>query len=234
MLTKNIKIQAFRAIHDNKKCEQFYNGHINVLKSYGIDPISSAQNAWFYNPEVYAIIAFENDTCIGGVKLHKTGGTQALPLEDSIGFMDERIYDIVDKYSKSGAAEACGLWNSRDFSGLGLSNIMMIAVVATAHQLNIKTLFGITSDHTEPLFRSFGYRVIRSIGSNGNFSYPTPKYLSRVIKMNSKTLSSANPYNRRNILSLRQNPKQKMIISNSKVKINVEFDITLSMATSSI
>ena len=55
-----VTIRSFTAIDDPEICEEFYEGHINVLRSYGVEPISSAKNQWFHNPEVYGLIAEMN------------------------------------------------------------------------------------------------------------------------------------------------------------------------------
>lgn len=230
---KTVVIRSFHAVSDPETCQRFYEGHVGTLRSYGIEPISSSKNDWFYNPEVYGVIAEIDGKVVGGVKIHRVGGALLLPVEESVGYMDERLYDIVRNYAdKAGAGEACGLWNSRDVSGMGISSAMMLAVVSLTEQLNITTLFGLSSDHTLPLFRTLGYRVIRSLGNNGDFVYPTPKYLARVIKMNARTLSGSLPYNREMIFALRANPDQTRIEKSKQGSIRVAYQLRIPVTAS--
>lgn len=228
MAEEVIHIRSFHATSDPETCAQYYEGHVNVLKSYGVDPISSAKKEWFYNPAVYGVIAELNGVVVGGVKIHKVGGTQLLPVEEAVGYMDERLYDLVaDQQAKHGAGEACGLWNAREVSGWGLSNILMLAIVSLTDQLEINTLFGLSSDHTIELFRRLGYRIVKTLGDNGDFVYPTPEYLARVIMMDAKTLSDALPYNREIIFALRDKPNQIRLESSKKGDLQVKYDLQL-------
>lgn len=222
-----ITLRAFRAVSDPETCDRFFNGHVNVLRSYGVEPISSSKREWFDNPEVYGVIAERGDTVLGGVKIHKVGGTQMLPVEDSVGYMDHNVYRVVEESAKDGAGEACGLWNAREVSGWGLSNVMMLAVVSITDQLDIKWLFGLTSDHTLPLFRKLGYEIIPTLGDNGDFVYPTPEYLARVIKMNAKTLSGALPYNRDVIMALRAQPEQTRLEKTKKGVVEIAYQLRI-------
>lgn len=226
-MSDQITLRAFHAVSEPETAYRFFQGHVNVLKSYGVDPISSARKEWTENPAVFGIIAERGTEVVGGVKIHKTGGTQMLPVEEGVGYMDERLYDIVRHYGKTGAGEACGLWNARDLSGWGLSRIMMIAIVALAEQIEVQTLFGLSSDHTLPLFQEFGYEIIRVLGNNGDFVYPTPDYLARVIIMDAKTLSRALPYNREVIFALRAQPEQLRQEKSNKGVLNINYKLKL-------
>ncbi len=222
-----IIIRSFRAVEEPETCEQFYDGHVEVLRSYGVNPISSAKREWFINPAVYGVIAEQGDRILGGVKIHKVGGTQWLPVEEGVGYLDERLFDVVKKYAQKGAGEACGLWNSRDVSGFGLSLILMQSIVSICNQVNVSTLFGLSSDHTLALFESLGYRIIKTLGNKGDFVYPTPDYLARVIKMNPITMTGALPYNKETVFALREQPNQTRIVKSKKGEMEITFRLHL-------
>ncbi len=223
-----IIIKAFRAVDALDTCEKFYEGHVNVLQSFGVNPISSAKREWFFNPAVYGVVAEQDGIVLGGVKIHKVGGTQWLPVEEGVGYMDERLFDIVKDFAKNGGAgEACGLWNAREVSGWGLSLILMQAIVSISNQINVNTLFGLSSNHTLKLFESLGYRVVNSLGDNGDFVYPTPDYLARVIIMNAKTLKGATPYNQESVFALREQPNQTRYVKSKIGELNTTFQLLL-------
>ena len=227
-MSKKIKIRAFKAVEDKTTCQKFFEGHVNVLKSYGLETISSSKNEWFNNSNVYGVIAEIEDKVVGGVKIHGVNGKDLLPVEESVGYMDERLFDIVINYANNGGAgEACGLWNAREVSGWGLSLIMMKAIVSICNQININTLFGLSSDHTLQLFKSLGYHVITSLGDKGDFVYPTPEYLARVIIMNTRTLEGSDKNNRELIFELRKSPNQTRLEKTKKGNIEVEYNLSL-------
>ena len=222
-----ITIRVFRATDEPETCEKFYQGHIDVLHSYGVEPISSAKKEWFTNAGVYGLIAEQQGKIVGGVKLHKADGITALPVEESIGYIDKRIYDLVKGFTKKGVGEACGLWNSKDVAGMGVSYILSRAVVTIAHQFGVNRLFALSSDHTIKMFRELGFRVIRKIGEKGDFIYPTPQYISRVLLVNSETLSTASAYNKMIMFSLRQNPDQNRHENGPKGEMEVKYQMHL-------
>lgn len=222
-----ITIRSFRAIAEPETCERFFEGHVEVLRSYGVEPISSSKRGWFDNPEVYGVIAERRGKVLGGVKIHKVGGTQMLPVEESVGYMDNDVYKVIAEHATAGAGEACGLWNAREVSGWGLSNIMMLAVVSLTEQLDVTWLFGLTSDHTLPMFRKLGYEIIPTLGDHGDFIYPTPDYLARVIKMNAKTLSGALPYNREVIFALRDEPDQTRLEKTNNGILEIDYQLRI-------
>lgn len=226
-MNNEVTIRAFRAVDEPQTCQMFYEGHINVLRSFGVEPISSAKKGWFYNPNVYGLIAELDGRIVGGVKLHKAGGSQPLPIEEGIGYHDKRIYDLVKSFISEGTGEACGLWNAREVAGRGISYILSRTIIAITDQVGIDKLFALSSDHTIDMFREFGFRIVHSLGDNGDFVYPTPQYISRVLLMDSKTLSRALPYNRKMMLSLRENPNQRRKGKSPKGEITIDYHLRL-------
>ena len=218
-----ITIRAFRAVDEPETCEQFFKGHVNVLRSFGVNPISSAKREWFINPAVYGLIAEREGKFLGGVKIHKVGGTQWLPVEESVGYLDERIFDTVKKYAVKGAGEACGLWNAHEVAGMGISYILSRAIIVLAYRIRVHRLFEFSSDHTINMFRELGFRVIHSLGNHGDFIYPTPQYISRVIIVNSETLSTASAYNKDIMFSLRETPNQIRTETGPKGEMEIHY-----------
>ena len=222
-------LRAFRAIDDLKTCERFYSGHHGVLSAYGVTQITSASVDWFHNPGVYGVIAESDDgsKVYGGVKIHVANKVQPLPVETAVGYMDEKVYDYIESYHTGGAGEACGLWNSREVAGMGISTLLMLAIVSITNQIGVKTLFGLSSDHTIKLFRKIGYRVVKSLGNNGDFVYPTPEYLARVIKMDTIKIKSADPQFRQRIFELRELPEQNYFENVGKGGLNIQYKLRL-------
>ncbi|GIV32600.1 MAG: hypothetical protein KatS3mg031_0135 [Chitinophagales bacterium] len=226
-MNKVISIRAFRAVDEPHTCELFYEGHVNVLRSYGVEPISSAKKEWFNNPQVYVVIAQMDDQIVGGAKLHKVGGTQPLPLEEAVGAMDKRVYDLVKRYAPH-TGEGCGLWNSKLVAGMGISYILSRTVIAMTVMLGVSRMFAFSSDHTLGMFREFGFHIVRKVGKNGDFEYPSAQYISRILLINTQTLSRALPYNREVMLSLRKNPQQRRKERGPKGELEIEYNLLFS------
>lgn len=223
-----IEFKAFRAIDEPEICKKFYEGHTNVLKSYGIDSLTSAKGDWSINPNAYCVVAQIDDRLVGGVRIHIFSERYPLPVEDSLIHADRNIHTVIRKHAAHGAGEACGLWNSKEVAGIGIGFHLSKAIITICDQLNIGRAFALSSDHTIKMFRLIGFRVIRSLGKNGDFNYPTEKYISRLLVVNSKTLSYATPYNRQNMFSLRNNPKQVILEKGTNGLLKVNYNLKIN------
>ena len=136
--------KAFRAIDEPEICDQFIEGHANVLKEYGVTKVTSSNNDWKYNPYVFVVTVHENSTgnVVSGLRIHIASEEYPLPLEGAIAPVDSRIFDLVAKYRNAGTGEIGGLWNSRAISGYGIGAIFLSRTsLVIAEQLQVPTLF---------------------------------------------------------------------------------------------
>ena len=117
-----IKIRVFRAVDEPATTEKFIEGHMKILKAFGIAMITSANSDWFNDTNTYVIIAESTDgnKVFGGARLQIAGGENILPIEKAISELDVKIHETVRKYEIHGTAEVCGFWNSREVAGLGI------------------------------------------------------------------------------------------------------------------
>ena len=120
-----VTIKAFRAIDYPDECDLFIEGKSNVLSSIVGNKVTSSKHSWKDNPAAFVIIVKSEDgeRVLGGARVHLCGGTQMLPIEEATGEMDDKIYEIIDKYAERGSGEICGLWNSREVAGLGIGSV---------------------------------------------------------------------------------------------------------------
>lgn len=172
---ENLYFKAFRAVDDRATCMKFIEGHTHVLEIFGITQITSAKIDWVLNPDVYVILvtAEKDGKALAGGRVHKANRKNPLPIEDAVGFMDERIYQMVEERTDAGTGELCGLWNSWEIAGLGIGSMhLSTACVAYADLINLDTLFGLCAPATYRNSIRGGFRVITEIGINGKFYYP--------------------------------------------------------------
>lgn len=222
--------RAFRAVDEPAVCEAYIAGHRKVLEDYGVTNITSAIPAWLGNPYVIMVIAQdEQGTIQGGIRVQIADGILPLPIETAIGYMDQKVLDTVDYYRHNGGVgELCGLWNSKEVAGRGVSVLLTRASISIINQLKFKTLVGICADYTLPMFSQVGFVVDKTMGTNGEFAYPNPNYVTRVLGiLNAETLETANPVDKEKMLSLRANPEITRIEEGPKGNVEAIYQLYL-------
>ncbi|MGC4058376.1 MAG: hypothetical protein QM743_09720 [Chitinophagaceae bacterium] len=141
-----VRLRAFRAIDDPASCKLFLEGHEHVLTSIGVTKVTSSKDEWTRNPAAFVLIveSLDRSKVYGGARIHVSGGTQPLPIEEATGMMDAGVFDLVWHYAQYGTGEICGLWNSREIAGYGIGSIFLTrAAVAISSQIGLASLFAL-------------------------------------------------------------------------------------------
>jgi hypothetical protein len=227
-----IIIRVFYPLFEPETALKYLEGHRRVLNDYGIENITTNNEDWITNPGVFGVVAMtETGEMLGGVRTHIADRVTPLPLEEAIGKMDSKIYAQVNNFClNGGAGELCGLWNSKTVAGKGISTLLTRAGVSIINQLHFKTLLGICADYTLAMFTRIGFVVDKTLGVDGNFIYPTPEYLAKVLGiLNVETLETSAPYDKERMLNLRANPNQIMTEENPKGNLVVKYELTISL-----
>lgn len=221
--------KAFKAIDNIDACMKFKDGHVQVLEDYGITNITTNNDLWMKNPNMYCVIAELNGEMVGGIRIQISDEKTLLPVESAIGKMDNGIYNLVNQYRQNGGVgELCALWNAKKVAGMGVSVLLTRAGISIVNQLNFKTLMGICGNYTLKMFRNVGFVEDRTLGDNGEFPYPNIDYIAWVLGiMNAETLDSANQYDKERMESLRLNPIQTTIEKNPKATLEVRYELLL-------
>lgn len=230
-MINKIIFRAFRATDERNSCLIYKEGHIKVLKDYGITNITSNNDEWMDSPYMFCVVATiaETGETVGGIRIQVSTETTLLPVEKAISKMDARIHDIVKNYrDNGGVGELCALWNAKSVAGIGLSILLTRAGISIANQVGIKTLVGICADYTLKMFKKVGFEVDYSLGTGGEFPYPNPNYVARVLGiMNAESLESAEEYDKERMSSLRKEPMQSFIEKETKDEIQAEYKLIL-------
>ena len=207
-----IRLRVFRAVDDLGSCQKFVEGHMKILKNFGITMITSANIEWFMDPLTYVIVDEDTETTKvrGGALVQVAGPQYPLPIEKAVTELDESIHDVVKQYSVEGTAELCGLWNSREVAGLGIGSIFLTrTAVAIAPQIGIKSMFALCAAYTIQMAQKAGYQIATFIGNNGTFYYPKDDLVATAMVLpDVNTLDTAHADEKAEILSLRENPTQ--------------------------
>lgn len=140
-----LKMRAFRAMNNIPACEEFLEGHVRVLEDYGITNISTNNRKWMGLTSVYVITATDESTgkVVGGIRVHIADGKEPLPVEHAIGYMDDKVYKLIEQYKDLGTGELCGLWNAKSVAGYGVSLLLVRAGISIVNQIRINSLFTI-------------------------------------------------------------------------------------------
>ena len=225
-----LKIRTFRAINDLPSCKLFAEGHAKVLLDYGVTKVTSSSSDWFYNPSVYVMIAETSDTneVVGGIRVQVADGKTPLPMESAISIVDNKVYNLIAKYTSGGTAELCGLWNSKNTAGLGIgSYYLMRAGISAAPALQLTTLFALCAPHTLKISVEKGFEVEKSIGKEGTFIYPKLDLVATSILIKDlENLPHALPKERDLIMQLRNDPKLTRIEQGPKGDLQIDYDLT--------
>lgn len=156
-------------------CLLYIEGHASVLRDYGVTKVTSSNHDWMHDPNVYVVTVEDSETgeIHGGERVHIRGSEVFLPIENAVGVVDTKIYDLISYYNNKGVtAELCGLWNSKKIAGQGISILLTKMGVALAHLLSVQNLFVLCAPHTVKMCQNAGFAIETSIGANGTFYYP--------------------------------------------------------------
>lgn len=224
----NLKIFAFRAIEEPELCKKYLEGHVKVLTDFGIVNITSNNEKWIHNPNIYCLgLINEFDELLGGIRIQIADGIHPLPVEEAIGHMDEEIYKIVEKNAiNGGIGELSGLWINNRLRGLGAGIYMVRAAIASSIQLNFKTMIGICGDVTLQMFTNVGFKVEHSLGKNGTFLYPNDELIAHAVGiLDAITLNNATKYDKTIMQSLRLKPQQERIETDTGKNVIINYNL---------
>ncbi len=223
--------KAFKATEEPELCQVYAEGHVQVLRDYGITNITSNNQEWTKLDVVYCVVAYdEHGEMVGGIRVQKADGKNMLPVERAVGFMDPRIHEIVGAFIDAGVGELCALWNSKKVAGLGLSMLLTRAGISIASQVGINIMVGICADYTLKMFTKVGFVVDGSLGSSGEFVYPNENYIARVLGiLNARNLETAEEEDRERMLSLRSEPNQLHMENGPKGPFEVEYKLLMTL-----
>lgn len=227
-----IQIKAYRAVDNIELCMRYAREHRRVLESFNLTNLTTNNNEWAYNPDVYVVVAIseKNGHLLGGIRIQIANGEMNLPVEDAVAHFDAKIIDLVQSYSDNGGTgEICGLWNSREEApNMGITLMLVLAGLAICSQLPITSLFTIVASYTLKIALQVGFKIEKGVGINGEFVYPNSNYVARVLSMDPHKLEHTYQVFKNRILFLRDNPVcHKMETTPKGDQILVKYELKL-------
>jgi len=227
-----IRIKAYRAIDNLELCMKYAQEHRRVLESFNLTNLTTNNNDWAHNPDVYVVVAFseKNGHLLGGIRIQIANGKMNLPVEDAVSHFDPKIKELVQEYSDNGGTgEICGLWNSREEApNMGITLMLVLAGLAICSQLKITSLFTIVASYTLKIALQVGFKIEKNVGINGEFVYPNSNYVARVLSMDPHSLEHTYQVFKNRISTLREKKVFDNIETTPKgEKILVKYDLNL-------
>lgn len=236
-ILKELRIRVYKTTNNIDACRRFASGHSQVLTSYGIKKVTSAKTDWFDDSNVFLIMveSISGDVIYGGARLHIKNKGFKLPVEEAIEKLDDNIGNLINDSLINKTGELCGLWNTRDMSGTGLSAILIRSGIAKAgiliaEKLNLESLYTLSAPWTINMVKKMGFVIEDTVGDGGQFEYPNPDLIATVLVLKDiNTLKLATKDERKTILSLREKPHQKRLEEGPKGAIEIEYDLFLDV-----
>jgi len=230
-----LKIRIYKATDNPEACERFAKGHENVLLDYGIKKVTSSNTTWFNDPDVFIVMVESpsGNDLLGGARLHIKNKEHFLPIESAISNLDSNIHKLINPDFAFKTGELCGLWNTKNTSGSGLSAMLVRTGVAKAgifiaEKYHLKSLYTLSAPWTIGMVKKIGFKVEESVGNRGEFAYPKPDLIATVLVLNDiMNLENAIKEEKEVIFNLREHPIQKRIENGPKGIIEVEYDLVV-------
>lgn len=221
----SLSFRSLQAVEEPETCRKFIEGHRKVLEAYGITMITSNNAIWTEHKNTHVIVAESpyDGAVLGGVRLQIADTDFNLPIVDAVGKVDARIVDIVNN-QHGRIAEACGLWNSREIAGMGVSFFLLRAAIALAHRLRVNVLYALAAPVTVEMCENAGFEIERNLGKNGFFNYPKLGLVATAMKIDDLTnLPNATEVDRNHIFNVRETPQQTTEIMGPKGRLSVKY-----------
>jgi hypothetical protein len=210
----------------------FAEGHAKVLLDYGVTKVTSSNNDWFFNPNVYVVLVLAEDgEVVGGERIHMVHKDYPLPIENAITIVDKKVHPLVASYAQKGlTGELCGLWNSKSIAGRGVSVLLTKLGVALAKILNMSSLFVLCAPYTVEMCQKAGFEIETSIGNNGTFIYPKLDLIATSLCIKDMAdLKTADDAFKKQIFSFVENPIGSFIETGAKGEFNVDYDLAIKV-----
>jgi hypothetical protein len=227
-----VNIRAFKATEDAESCENYILGHKRVLDIYGVPKVTSANHDWRFNPDTYVIIveSLDRTKVFGGGRIQVKTEQLKMPMETIIGKSNTYVIEFLYDIDNGNVAEFCGLWNSLEVAGYGISSITLARVgVAITTQIKIKNLMAFCSPATLRTCIKIGFEKIIEIGNNGTFCYPKEDLLATALVIKDiQGLPTASAKEREAIMNLRGAPVQFKTEEGPKGMIGIFYNIAIS------
>ena len=170
------KITAFRAYENVDRCWEYLKGHHKVLQEHGLTHMLTFNEKWLFerNNIIVALCDMHNDQIYGGLRI-QVRHQKDLPFEQTLKRLKLNLDDHIPRIND---VELCGLWHSKNVSGLNLSLTMSQFAYSVAQAVINGRVFMFNAKYTFHIPQTMKFNVYDKIGINGNIEYPNEHFLA--------------------------------------------------------
>jgi hypothetical protein len=182
------------------------------------------------DPNVFVLVAIDSDhEVVAGLRIHRFNSEMgSLPIIESIKEQDSRIIGAIHSTLPQGTAEACGLWSAKKVFGKGLTPLLCIAAIPVMAEIGLTNFFCFAAPYTEKMIKTNGLIEVTEIGNMGRIPYPTPEFISVVLKNpDIRQMEFADEFNRKRVFDLMKEPVCTYFEESPRGAIEVHYDIRL-------
>lgn len=235
MQLEEIQIIGFVASQNTQLCGLFSLGHEKVLIDVGLKSFVNPNQEWHNRDDVYVILAMQNDTPVGGIKLENRIVGKELNCELLIKPVVKNISEIIDNQSWGIIGEAGSLWHDKSMANKNLSQILGRTIIGVAEFAKVNCVLSLNGKHTYRMARDVGSQIFRKIGEDGYLhfdvgAFDKDQWSSALFFQNDlKKLSRASQDARDFIKSIRQNPECRTVIKTDAASFKINFNLAVSV-----
>jgi hypothetical protein len=220
------EIHGFWAVDKIELCKKFSRGHIDVLRHHGLTNFPSNSIDWFDDKDTYVVLALKNNIPLAGMRMQRLTSSHMGSIEGALVKYDLEVTKRFNDMLIDNPFEISALWNSKSVSGMKLSAIISRLGLVLAPTFGWQISVCLMAKYVFHLPTSLGYEIIRDIGNNGIFNYPTEDFQAAVWRnSNIIELTNCGEIEKNRILSLRDNLNQKSLELNNKLLIQYDLHI---------
>jgi hypothetical protein len=229
---EKITIRAFRAPDDQDMCQRYVEEHSRVLTDLGVSQIVKYDESWRHDRDTIVFVALHPELgLVSGIRLQRAKVNHPMPMEKALSKIEPSVSETLAPWMLSGNAELGALWNAHRYAGNGLPHLLIAAAVATANQADLEAVVCLVAEYIAPYCSATGFRNIENLGNKGEFVYPLPNIRSYAMMVSDvRSLSGAEPGERRRALSLRMRPEQIRIEQPKRTILEVSYELLLDKA----
>jgi hypothetical protein len=222
------RIHGFWAKDKPELSQIFSEGRDKVLKDHGIDKVAQNDTYWHFQEGVYVLLMFDrNDVAVAGIRLEKK--IKGIPLnlqKDLQGYND--VNEFVDSFNNYVIGEVCGLWNAKSILDKNVAILLVRYITALTRVLGFEKILTFNASYTYLLAVSVGGKMVKHLGHDGVFYYPTKEYKASLFLYDDLiNHDGARGYDRERIFSLRENYNQLFEEHVKSNKIIVKYEAIL-------
>jgi|GEM_PF-5651840 len=188
---EQLDLRVYRAIDEPEMALQFSDAFVEHYNSKGIDPVSSLNTSWLKNPHSYVIACYKDNRPVAGARLQLSNPDFDFSLTTALSSQGIDSREFITNIDRGNHAEACGLWISKQYKGLGLMQFLCGSLLSLGQRLGLDKVYAICPRHTLDSLRRLGY-VLKFNGRKVfEFNYPSKDFTSYFVESDVRSMKYA-------------------------------------------